>query len=89
MKTKPLFTPKTKLPADPEELNHQRAGWAAEAILAFRNVTGTDTCDAVSDLIADLAHWCDRNGISFAAELERGRMHYEEETNDEGKQFKP
>src|SRR5579863_5577143 len=53
------------LPPDPEEMNDARSDWAAAAIDAFRDETGTDLEDAVSDLLADLMHWCGRNGQSF------------------------
>ena len=75
------------LPPDPEELNHQRACWAAGAIAAFRGATQSDLEDALCDLIADLGHWCDRNSMNLAAEIERGKSHYGEETDREGKQF--
>lgn len=66
----------TKLPPDPEEQNDDRAKWAETAILAFMVETGTDAGDALSDLLADLMHWCDRKGLDFAAEESRGREHY-------------
>ena len=69
------------LPPDPERMNEKRALWADGALRAFRNLTGTDFEDAVSDLMADLMHWCDRNGMTFANELRRARYHYEEETS--------
>jgi hypothetical protein len=77
------------LPADPEEMNNDRAQWAAEAIYAFQRVTGTEDQDALGDLLCDLMHWCDRNGCEFEAALSRARMHYEAETtpdsiSDEG-----
>lgn len=69
-----------QLPPDPEGQNDDRAEWADAAIAAFRAVTGTDLEDAVSDLIADLMHWCDRHDISFSEELYRGQYHYRCET---------
>ena len=68
------------LPPDPEEMNDKRADWAASAIDDFGQQTGTDLEDAVSDLLADLMHWCDRNGQDFEHELRRARQHYEAET---------
>jgi hypothetical protein len=73
-----------RLPPDPEAMNDSRAGWAAAAIGVFRDETGADFEDAVCDLLADLMHWCDRNGQSFAAELSRARSHYEAETAPPG-----
>jgi hypothetical protein len=72
--------PKT-VPPDPEELNDNRAEWAEAALLEFKSQTGTDTEDAVSDLLADLMHWCDRNAQDFDHELSRARNHYECETD--------
>jgi len=67
------------LPPDPEEMNDKRSGWAGEAIRVFMECTGTDKEDAVADLVADLGHWCDRNGFKFNHELARGVSMYEEE----------
>lgn len=72
------------LPPDPEGMNDDRAGWADTAIAAFRKATGTDEADAVSDLIADLRHWCDRKELPWEAELARGLEHYRIETSPEG-----
>lgn len=71
------------LPPDPEGMNDRRSAWADEAITAFMLATGTDLEDAVSDLIADLGHWCDRHDIDFDRELARAAFHYEAETLDD------
>jgi hypothetical protein len=68
------------LPQDPDRLNDHRARWAAAALAEFRQQTGADLKDAVSDLLADLMHWCDRFGQKFPKELRRALDHYEEET---------
>ena len=74
-------SPQTKpLPPDPEKLNATRAVCASIALDEFRRQTGADMEDAVSDLLADLMHWCDRFGQTFHEELRRARNHYEEET---------
>ena len=70
----------TRLPPDPEEMNDNRAAWAATAILSFQQETGTDDENALTDLLCDLMHWADRNGEDFENELCRARMHYEAET---------
>jgi hypothetical protein len=70
---------KTKLPPDPEGMNDKRAAWGERAIVAFETATRTDRDDALSDLLADLMHWCDRNGFNFDDELFRARNHYESE----------
>ena len=71
------------LPADPENMNNDRAAWAAAALREFQRVTGTDDEDALGDLLCDLMHWCDRNGYDFDAAFSRARMHHEAETTPE------
>ena len=73
------------LPPDPEGKNDNRAEWASVALARFQEVTGSEDGDAVSDLICDLHHWCDRSDIvfDFEVELARARTHYEEETRAE------
>ena len=68
------------LPQDPDRLNAHRALWAAAALAQFRRQTGADLEDAVSDLLADLMHWCDRFGQELPAELRRACNHYAAET---------
>jgi hypothetical protein len=68
------------LPPDPDGINFDRASWADKAISAFRDATGTDTEDALSDLLANLMHWADRAGYDFNEALDRARRHYEAET---------
>lgn len=75
-----------KLPPDPEEMNDARAEWAGAAIDAFAVITnmafaGEDDETILSDLLADLHHWCDRNGVNFATCCARAEHHYEAETN--------
>lgn len=72
------------LKPDPEEMNDDRAKWAGEAVQTFIDATGTDAEDAVSDLLSNLQHFCDRNGVDFEAELERARNNYREETSNGG-----
>jgi hypothetical protein len=68
------------LPPDPDQMNDARSSWAARAIRAFREATGTDEEDALGDLLADLMHWADRYRHDFDTALVRGRDHYEAET---------
>lgn len=68
------------LPPDPEGMNDDRAVWAEYALTAFLSVTGCDRVDALSDLLANLRHWADRNGQNFETELARGLDHYQAET---------
>ena len=72
-----------RLPADPEGMNDDRAAVAYSALEAFQCLTGIDPKDdtAVSDLLCDLMHWCDRNSDEgFDVALTRARAHYAEET---------
>ncbi|KVV40977.1 hypothetical protein WT27_13750 [Burkholderia territorii] len=69
-------------PADPERMNDDRAEWASKALEAFREVTGCQQGDDIADLLADLIHYCDRNGYAFEGELDRARQHYADETHD-------
>jgi hypothetical protein len=71
------------LPADPEDMNTDRAAWAAAALQEFQRITGTDDEDSVADLLCDLMHWCDRDDVDFDAALSSARMHYEAETAPE------
>jgi hypothetical protein len=77
-----------QVPPDPERMNDARSTWAAHALYAFMDATGTDLQEALSDLLADLMHWCDRNSnASFDDALARGRFHYNEETTAEEDQL--
>jgi hypothetical protein len=79
---KPMVSP--ALPPDPEGMNEARLGWAAQAVRAFQEATGADDEDALSDLLADLMHWADRNKYDFDAALLRARDHYHAETLGDG-----
>ena len=82
--------------ADDATSNDERASWAETALLAFAHRTGMareivgDKEDAffiVSDLLADLGHWCDRHQVSLAEALAHAAKHYRAETKGYGKQF--
>jgi len=64
-------------------MNGKRAEWAASCIRHFQCHTGTDWEDAVSDLLCDLRHFCDREGFDFSYESARAQMHYGAETQGE------
>ena len=59
--------------------NIERSGWAQSALDAFTAIVGEsgDGESDVGDLLADLMHLCDVQGISFEAALDQGRTHYE------------
>lgn len=75
-----MTTIRPVLPPDPEGLNEDRAEWAEHALAAFMAVTGTDTKDALSDLLCNLIHWSDRHFHDFHHHLERAKRNYAEET---------
>lgn len=64
--------------------NSDRGLWAEGALGEFVEQSGLDQIDActVCDLIADLGHYCDGNGIDFIAAVRRGIGHWRAETVD-------
>lgn len=67
MSAKFKFDPDKRDPDDPttEMTNGARADHAEKALRAFLEATGEPSRiddDAVRDLMADLLHWCDRDG---------------------------
>ena len=63
--------------------NGTRAEYAEAGIHAFLDATGerfdnVDT-DAISDLVADLGHLCDREGLDFLPLVETATMNWETE----------
>jgi hypothetical protein len=73
------------IPPDPEGQNDDRASWAAHAIEAFSDITnmrndGEDDETILGDLLTDLMHWCDRQGIDFDTKLITARVNYAVET---------
>ncbi len=85
------------LPLDPEEMNEQRASAAKRALLHFARDFGETDADGdladfseqnLSDLLVDLAHYCDREGLSLLECFLRAGRCYAEETDDSGMQFK-
>jgi len=72
------------LPPDPDGQNDDRAKWARHALLSFQGLVGTEDEDAISDLLCDIMHLCDREmdgyETDFEAALDRARGHYTGET---------
>lgn len=72
-----------KMTRDPDEaeedMNGRRADWAEDALVHFMFTTGTDGGDAIADLICNIQHWCDRNGVNFDHELYRAQDMYADE----------
>lgn len=82
--------------ADEGISNDQRASWAYSALLTFAQTTGSgsdlmgtaeERALVVTDLLADLAHWCDRNDVDLQLVIQRATDHYQTETASEGKQL--
>ena len=69
------------------EENDKRAETAQACLDLFMKQTGCDPENALADLLANLAHWCDRNDTEFEDELRRAAMHYGEETVGRGAQL--
>ena len=89
--TDPMTEPSKEGPS-----NDDRAHWAEAALLAFAQRTGLakdmvvdkeDSFFIISDLLADLAHWCDRHEVDLPAALIHAGQHYRAETDGTGKQF--
>jgi hypothetical protein len=65
-----------------EWVNNDRANRAFATLDYYRDTHGdtdTPTETDLADLLADLRHWCDVNGIDFAAEDNRAYRNYTEE----------
>lgn len=82
--------------ADEGTTNAERSSWAEIALYAYGQRTGTvyevvgddeDPFLIVADLLADLAHWCDRNDVSLRSAIWYATRHYQTETGSEGRQL--
>jgi hypothetical protein len=63
-------------------MNNERAKWARKALGNFSEITGCDKEDALSDLLCNLMHMCDREsgqGFDFEEALDRARRNYQAE----------
>jgi hypothetical protein len=85
------------LPPDPDDMNQKRALAAKRALLYFaRDFGETDDHGELaefgeqnlSDLLVDLAHYCDREHLSFLKCFLRASGSYADETESLGTQFK-
>jgi hypothetical protein len=67
--------------------NAERAEKAFRTMLVFMQYTGLTRADgyetAITDLIADLQHLCDEQGIEFAEVLRVAEDHYQAELAEE------
>lgn len=68
-------------------LNQERADIAFHALELYADKTGLsmkhDEETAIGDLLADIMHLCDRDGIQFDTYLLRARMHYDAEQTED------
>ena len=87
------------VPPDPEFMNNKRADWARQVLEFFEQfgerphwslTTEEERAVAkqnLSDMLADLGHYCDRNGLHMLDVIRIASEHYAEETRNEGQQF--
>jgi hypothetical protein len=82
--------------ADEGISNAERANWAEAALMAFGRATGAVSSSIgdieepfliVADLLADIAHWCDRNSVELQSAMRYAARHYSTETGAEGRQL--
>jgi hypothetical protein len=80
-----------------EALNDKRSDSAASPIKSFvrdfGEVDGRDGLGSLArqntiDLLANIAHFCDRNGMRLMECMHLAEMHYLDETDLKGQQFK-
>jgi hypothetical protein len=69
--------------------NSDRSRWAATALAAFRQETGSDREDSLGDLLCDLMDWADAHNFDFEAALFRARCHYREERTEAAAEPEP
>jgi hypothetical protein len=71
--------------------NEDRAGWAEVACEAFAEITGqdmeNDLPEIIGDLIANLLHFANQQGMCAEERLENGRMHYDAEIEEEEEEY--
>lgn len=83
-------TEEHELPPDPEGMNNKRAEWARAAIIRFREVCGGSResdgsvlmDEAIGDLLSNIAHLCDREGMDPKGTFKRALACYQEETSE-------
>jgi hypothetical protein len=82
--------------ADEGTTNAERASWAEVGLRAYGKRTGLvgrkvgddeDPFLIIVDLLADLAHWCDRNNVDMQSAIRSAARHYLAETGSVGRQL--
>lgn len=89
-----------KLPPDPYSMNESRATWAGR-VVGFCDRYGETTEypatkkeaqdnleGKLADIVADLAHFCDKEGLSMKRVVRGAIRRYSVTTNDQGTQLK-
>jgi len=88
---RPVYSPGVQRTDNIEPTNANRADWAAAAVHTFADATNQrekgqytdDLHSIVSDLLADLMHYCRREGVDFDETLETARAHFNFEREEE------
>lgn len=77
-------------PSLQQPTNNQRAAWARSALNHFTDEVGDagDMQDNIGDLICDLRHLCDAEGVDFQQALVNGLSNYRAEIRGEEAQVK-
>lgn len=70
------------------EHNDAKASFAAATLAYYETIVGkNDGQTTVTDLLGDLAHYCDRHGLDFPEARLSADCHYGAETKGQGSQF--
>lgn len=95
---KPAMNP-FEIPLDGEQLpsqnswrgatNSYRANRAERTLMWYVKLTGCVPQDALTDLLADLIHWCRHSSQPFDQSLTRARANYEDEKPDSDEDIPP
>lgn len=77
-KAKPFkFKPNKRTESD--VTNGERAGYAGQMLCFLRDADNLSQNELLSDGLANLLHWADREKVDFDAALKTARMHHEME----------
>ena len=60
--------------------NETRIAWADAALRYYRDMAASTDDDKLADLLSDLMHWADANGMDFPRALSRAEMNHHFET---------
>jgi hypothetical protein len=64
--------------------NEDRADQVNDVLESYHRLSGNDPNDQVTDLLADVLHWCNVRNVSFPSMLKTAFMHYCAELTEEG-----